>query len=95
VPRLISVTAVALVLQASLAISEVQAAGPAFCRHYAKEAVRQVRGALALHNCQGTMEGSRWSVAYEVHFDSCRKASLTEAEQERDARVMYLRQCRR
>jgi len=76
------------------AATTAQAAPPGFCRDYARAALNQVRGALAIPRCRRGMEGSRWSADFRVHYDWCLGASAEAAAGERAVRTEHIRTCR-
>jgi hypothetical protein len=78
----------------AMAASTAQAAPPGFCRDYARAALNQVRGSLAIPRCRGGMEGARWSADFRVHYDWCLGASPGAAAEEREARTIHIRRCR-
>ncbi len=78
----------------ALAASSAQAAPPGFCREYARAALNQVRGALAIPRCRRGMEGARWSADFRVHYDWCLGATPDAAAGERAVRTEHIRTCR-
>jgi len=78
-----------------LAASSVAfAAPPEFCGGYATAAVRQAEIAHATPPCAPGAVGTRWSVAYGVHYGWCITAPFPAVERERAIRTRYLRSCR-
>jgi hypothetical protein len=74
-------------------LTEAQAADPAFCRHYAKATLNQVRGGLSDPACGGRLQGARWSSDFAVHYEWCLGTSDAAVSGETKARTRYLRGC--
>lgn len=70
------------------------AAPPGFCENYAIAAVRQAEVAHHTPACAPGAFGDRWSVDRRVHYSWCITAPPVAAEQERELRTRYLRNCR-
>ena len=79
---------------ALLPVQTARAAGPEFCRDYARAAEAQVRGGLEHRRCADGMRGPEWSPEYRVHFDWCLGATREEADRQRERRRVYLDRCR-
>lgn len=92
--QLLSAATLGGALAVAMAPSGARAAGPEFCRDYARAALRQVEIALATPPCRRGLEGARWSADYRVHFDWCLGASPMAVESERGNRTGFLRACR-
>jgi hypothetical protein len=88
----------AIVLTTCLATAMAQlaaahAADPGFCRQYARGALHQVQAGLSDPACGGSLQGTRWSSDFAVHYEWCLGVSLREAGGERGFRTSYLKSC--
>ena len=71
----------------------VRAADPAFCKPYARAALVQAREGLASPRCGASLQGTRWSTEFSVHYEWCLEASGAVIAAERDARAKVLKGC--
>lgn len=73
------------------------AAGPNFCRDYARAAIRQSEVARQTPFCaRATFRNpARWSLIWRNHFDWCLTVPPGVANGEREARRIHLLECRR
>jgi len=76
-----------------LASATASAAGPDFCRDYARAAIEQSRRAHDVPNCAPGARGPRWTMDWRMHFDWCRGADWRAVNSERAARRNYLHYC--
>jgi hypothetical protein len=91
--RLWSTAAFFLLLFPVSGLTTAHAADPAFCKPYAQEALKQVRGGLSDATCAPRLQGARWSTDFAVHYEWCLGASPAAAGDEREARTRFLRGC--
>lgn len=72
------------------------AAGPEFCRDYARAAVRQGEAARQVRRCERAVlnNPARWTLRWQTHFDWCLGVPPQVANSERAARRIHLEECR-
>ena len=83
--------AAATLVTTALTVSPVHAASDAYCRAYARDAVRKNRTNLR-RRCN--FRGTRWQSNYANHYNWCRRTLRSRAIGEARARNAQLRNCR-
>jgi hypothetical protein len=80
----------------SFAPMPASAAGPGFCRDYARAAVRQAHVARDFRRCERAVivNPARWTERWQTHFDWCLGVPPNVANAERAARRIHLEECR-
>lgn len=95
VSSLIRFSLIALLFVSAIALSwatPAQAADPAFCSHYAHQAVWQYERNRSIPGCFHG-DDLRWNPNYEGHFSWCLGASYAAAENEDSYRGGRLHEC--